>query len=82
MVGIVSRQGDNTMAYYYLNKNAQANGDHEVHTGSCSWLPDIDNREYLGSYASSYSAIIRARALHPYWHIDGCAHCCPESHKS
>lgn len=23
------------MAQYYVNRNAQANGDHEVHTSSC-----------------------------------------------
>lgn len=24
---------------YYVNKNSQSNGDHEVHTRSCSFLP-------------------------------------------
>ena len=27
------------MASYYVNNNAQSNGDHEVHTTGCSWLP-------------------------------------------
>ncbi len=27
------------MANYYVNKNAQANGDHEVHKSGCSWIP-------------------------------------------
>ena len=35
------------MAYYYVNKNAQDNNDHEVHNGGCSWLPKVENRIYL-----------------------------------
>ena len=33
---------------YYVNKNAQPNGDHEVHRATCIWLPDVENRIYLG----------------------------------
>lgn len=29
--------------YYYVNKNEQPNGDHEVHTGSCIYLPSVEN---------------------------------------
>ena len=36
------------MARYYVNKNAQQNGDHEVHTTGCQWLPKSENRIYLG----------------------------------
>ena len=25
------------MAKYYVNKNTQSNGDHEVHTTGCNW---------------------------------------------
>ena len=37
---------------YCVNDNAQDNGDHEVHTYSCSWLPEEKNRTYLGDFAS------------------------------
>jgi hypothetical protein len=29
------------MSRYYVNKNAQENGDHEVHTTGCSFMPTI-----------------------------------------
>ena len=70
------------MIHFYLNKNEQGNGDHEVHRGTCSRLPDINNREYLGFFNTSSEAIAQARAMHPFWRIDGCYYCCPENHKS
>ncbi|WP_299569572.1 hypothetical protein [uncultured Shewanella sp.] len=45
------------MAYYYVNKNAQANGEHEVYTGNCSYLPVEHNRIYLGNFATCQEAI-------------------------
>ncbi len=70
------------MEDFYLNKNKQANGDHEVHRSTCYWLPADINREYLGRFTSSFAAILQARAVHGAWRINGCAHCCPESHTS
>ena len=29
---------------YYVNKNAQSDGTHEVHNSDCEWLPDVENR--------------------------------------
>jgi hypothetical protein len=40
------------MAKYHVNRNAQANRDHEVHTTGCSWLPDPENRIYLGDFSN------------------------------
>ena len=37
------------MARYYVNKNEQDNGDHEVHTTGCGWIPLSNNRIYLSS---------------------------------
>lgn len=65
---------------FYVNKNAQPNGDHEVHRATCSWLPDVENRQYLGEFSTSQEAV-RAAKKH-YNHVDGCAYCCPESHTS
>ncbi len=70
------------MDYFYLNHNEQDNGDHEVHRHHCDWLPEAENREYLGQYHWSSTAIAEARSRHPYWLINGCYHCCPESHTS
>ena len=65
---------------YYVNENAQVNGDHEVHRADCSWLPTAENRLYLGEFASSYEALMAAKRI--YNSADGCAYCCPEIHHS
>jgi len=65
--------------YYYINDNAQTNGDHEVHTGSCYWLPQISNRTYLGIFNNGVEAVVAAKLRFPAWKINGCAFCCPES---
>lgn len=70
------------MEDFYINKNEQPNGDHEVHRPTCYWMPSVLNREYLGRFAGSHGAILYAGILHPSWHINGCIHCCPESHTS
>ncbi len=31
------------MGSYYVNKNAQTNGDHEVHKNPCSYMPETVN---------------------------------------
>lgn len=45
------------MALYYVNKNAQNNGDHEVHKSGCSWMPDKDNRIFLGDFTNCFGAV-------------------------
>lgn len=71
------------MAYYYLNKNQQANGDYEVHTGTCAWLPSEANREYLGEFAYCSGAVGEAKRRHPSWYrINGCKHCSFACHTS
>lgn len=65
---------------YYVNKNAQMNGDHEVHRATCSKLPAPENRQYLGDFSTSQEAVREARKS--YIRADGCAYCCPESHHS
>ena len=46
---------------YYVNQNAQDNGDHEVHVSSCSYLPAVSNRTYLGDFSSCEPAVDEAR---------------------
>ena len=35
---------------FYVNKNEQWTGEHEVHRADCAWLPDAANRIYLGEF--------------------------------
>lgn len=65
---------------FYVNKNVQTNGDHEVHRSTCSWLPDAENRLYLGDFATSQEAVKEARRY--YNQVNGCYYCCPETHTS
>lgn len=69
------------MAYqsYYVNKNAQSTGEHEVHTDVCNYLPELLNRQYLGYLPSCKTAIVEAKKY--YNKVDGCYYCCPECHK-
>ena len=68
------------MSRYYVNKNAQSNGDHEVHTTGCAWLPLLENRIYLGEFYSCFSAVSEARKH--YVQVNGCAHCSLACHTS
>lgn len=61
------------MPKYYVNKNAQSGGEHEVHTSGCSWLPKEENRIYLGTFTTCQAAVIEA-GKH-YSNVDGCKYC-------
>ena len=67
------------MKYYYVNKEAQSNGDHEVHTQDCKWLPDVLNREDLGFFTNCNDAVKKAKETYPK--ADGCFYCSRECHK-
>ena len=66
------------MAQYYVNKQEQDNGDHEVHTSDCSWLPNAENRIYLGEFISCHGAVEKAKEYFPQ--SNGCKHCSSECH--
>lgn len=66
------------MARYYVNQNAQANGDHEVHVTGCNWLPDPGNRIYLGDFSSCRPAVTEAKRH--YKQSNGCYYCCNPCH--
>lgn len=66
------------MDSYYVNKNAQTTGEHEVHKSSCPYLPAAENRIYLGSFSNCAEAVREARKH--YINVDGCKHCCPNCH--
>ena len=61
------------MSKYYVNKNVQKNGDHEVHKLGCSYMPDSENRLYLGEFATCHSAVTEARKHYPQ--SNGCYYC-------
>lgn len=65
------------MAYFYINRNAQDDGYHEVHDDSanCSHPPLPENRVRLGYYNTCSEAIAAARAANPSLLIDGCYYC-------
>lgn len=62
---------------YYVNKNAQSNGDHEVHTANCNYLPS--DRKYLGEFNNCNDAVNEAKKT--YLKVDGCYWCCNSCHK-
>ncbi len=63
---------------YYVNKNAQPTGEHEVHEETCSYLPSPNNRKDLGEFSSCHGAVQRAKEL--YSNVDGCYYCCKPCH--
>lgn len=68
------------MAAYYVNKNAQDNGDHEVHKSGCDWMPNSENRLYLGDFNNCQDAV-KAAKKH-YSQSNGCYYCSRACHTS
>ena len=66
------------MALYYVNKNAQSNGDHEVHTQGCSFMPEEENRIYLGNFDNCAKAVAAAKQY--YSQVNGCYYCANACH--
>lgn len=73
---------EGTMPNYCINKNAQQNGDHEVHDvtpGVCHHLPQPENRIDLGWHSNCQSAVTEAkiRFSDHSSRINGCYYCSP-----
>ena len=66
------------MASYYVNDNAQSNGDHEVHRTSCYYYPQIVRKTYLGEFNSCAPAVAKAKTI--YLKSNGCDTCSPNCH--
>ena len=66
------------MASYYVNKKAQANGDHEVHKSGCIFMPSVENRKYLGEFYNCRDAVNEAKKT--YTTANGCKTCSNECH--
>lgn len=69
------------MKHYYINDNntTNPNGNNEVHTENCRYLPSPTNRTYLGYFTDGITAVAKAKSQ-GYSKADGCIHCCPEAH--
>lgn len=68
------------MPHYIVNRNAQPNGDHEVHrVDICTRLPNTENQMALGWYESCREAVAAARRV-GYITANGCAFCIPGCH--
>lgn len=66
------------MAKYYVNNDAQSNGDHEVHKEGCSWMPG--SKIYLGDYTNCKDAVKKAKEYYPQ--SNGCYYCANDCHTS
>ncbi|PCJ41119.1 MAG: hypothetical protein COA71_08715 [SAR86 cluster bacterium] len=68
------------MAQYCVNKNAQANGYHEVHclSDECDYLPYDGDRQPLGEHPDCQSALQEAKKT--YGQSNCCYFCCNDCH--
>ena len=67
------------MPNYYVNTQAQANGDHEVHQSSCEHQPALAHRHFLGAFDTCVEAVRAAKKIYPT--ADGCYWCSNACHK-
>lgn len=79
--GVDTARRGTSMPTYVVNKNAQPNGDHEVHdeasTRGC--LPDVSNRVSLGFFLSCSGAVSEANRR-GYRPANGCYYCANACH--
>lgn len=65
---------------YYLNNKPQANGDHEVHSEDCIYLPYPENRILLGLFYTCEAAVLEAKMRYPRIKVNGCYYCSRNCH--
>ena len=66
------------MSSYYVNTQAQTNGDHEVHKDGCNFAPNATNRKYLGEFELCVPAVQEARKH--FQKVNGCYFCARPCH--
>ncbi|KIF80115.1 hypothetical protein [Noviherbaspirillum autotrophicum] len=64
------------MQHYYVDKKETSNGDHEVHVPRCEYLPEANDRIYLGAFSNCGDAVRQAKSH--YGRSTGCRWCCGE----
>ena len=67
------------MPFYYVNKNEQPTGEHEVHKEECFRMPELKNSIYLGYFLNANDAVQEARKY--FNKVDGCYYCSNEAHR-
>ena len=72
------------MPTFVVNRNEQANGDHEVHntTTGCTFMPAPSNQINLGTHSNCQSAVAAAKQQLPYKRVNGCKYCSTACHTS
>ena len=72
------------MPDFIVNKNAQSNGDHEVHnaTNPCSYMPQPENQISAGRHPTCAGAVQEVKQANPTARVNGCAYCAPACHTS
>ena len=80
LISIQIIQKEFFMNKYIVNKNAQSNGDHEVHneTFNCQFLPNYENRRNLGYHSNCHNAVSEAKKY--YGKVNGCFYCANNCH--
>ena len=68
------------MKKYYVNNNAQSNGDHEVHVDNCRYFASMTSKKLLGEFSNCKPAVTEAKKT--YAKSNGCKTCCNECHTS
>ena len=63
---------------YYVNNEAQFNGDHEVHIENCPYYLSMKNKTYLGEFESCDDAVKAAKKIHRQ--TNGCIRCSRPCH--
>ncbi len=66
------------MPDFYVNKNAQDDGYHEVHENGCTQGAKPENQDDLGWHSDCHGAVQEAGER--YDKVDGCAYCCDDCH--
>lgn len=64
------------MSAYYVRIKPQLNGTNAVHKEDCPFLPDIEDRKYLGEFSSSLEALREAKMY--FSDASGCYFCARE----
>lgn len=67
------------MPMFSVNKNAQPNGDHEVHEdGNCEFGDIMKNPQNLGRFETCHGAVKEAKET--FKQSNGCFFCCKPCH--
>ena len=62
---------------YYVRIRPQLNGINSIHREDCPFLPDFNDRIYLGKFSSYHDAVRKARCYFP--EVNLCKFCISET---